>query len=1278
MASIFELDKKRGTKTTTTPKKSYSIFDEEATTGVTSSSTKKEEDGGFSLGSFALDVVKAPFKTLAAPFAMFESGIRGLEGKKQETALQQFAFNKTKAGSKQEAGAAAERAFDALTFGIGGSAIAAVGKQIVKEGGKATLKQIVKQAFTKGGAKVVAKHTLLDASVGAGYGVAGTFQEDDTTNTQLATSALIGAGIGILLPPLFEIGIRGAGLAGRGISKSIAELVDRTATRLEDTIEKATAKVVLQPWHLPNVQVASKQSLKTTFADVASRALRRVQRIDFDIRRGVFKEAEVERVFGRAEKAGIVKEGTALVQTELTQRANAAAANKAKTRIERYVKEITRFGSDEHFYGKQWSQYMDLVDRMEKGLLPEGTSASELLANFTRFRAEVRQRGAEFEGAVRNVATTTQRLLRQVLNETREVGRISRDDFDRIVVAHPNYLPHRVLDFAKKELQDTEGTRGISREMKMQKAKGSARSIADPDEAIIEVIIRESYLNERKRALNAFEKSLRGNEEFFGVRRLKTKEQIIKIRDLLVALKDKIRPTKEKLRVAKSERRFTKEEQAKLDTLEKQYDETVETIRDDLSAFLSDEDYRVIASVIPDKEIKPRPIPEELLPLAEGVSRYTTFAKFQASKLWNRLVVKVEQGLFERNGYSGGEEKALRKFFNDAKSRGGRLIKGGERLTLREVTQKGLAKGATEEAKLFRKIGQQGIVTESARDALNLVERELANLKEAKAQIRATLEKIRPEKIAGVDIPSGMSRLRYLNDGIEEEWLIPTDLKRALFSVGHPAVEKLMDILQNSTIGRFATAPARLLKQVATQKNPVFLFLANPIRDVQGANFIAQTTGRDLATSFSQIMARKNPAFASAYQKAQALGVFSSGFVSSEIKPMDLTYRALQKHGIFSKSLSDKLLSAPNAIEEAGLLFEQSVRMAVFLNAGARGLSPREAARLAADASVDFGRKGDVTQLLNQVIPYFNATVQGSLGFVRYVGKDPQQYARKAMYLVGIPTIVLRSWNSQYESIDNISDIDKQRNWIIIVSETPGRTSKGKRIMIPHYLKIPKGFPQQFVSYPLEKMLDIGMQDPSLRQDTLNFLAGWATLGTPVDFTDSRGQASVKGIVGGFAPSGTKLPIELVTNYSFFRGKAIEPEWVLKRNKKGQEYWEDVKNLPASEQFSDGSVSEVAELLGGALGLSPSQINYMINTGVFADVLSLVDLGIRLPTGEQTRLEQSRFGREATLFEKIQAVPFLRRFTGSSFYGAIQKEMEEEAKIEQTKAEKKLELFKKR
>ena len=243
----------------------------------------------------------------------------------------------------------------------------------------------------------------------------------------------------------------------------------------------------------------------------------------------------------------------------------------------------------------------------------------------------------------------------------------------------------------------------------------------------------------------------------------------------------------------------------------------------------------------------------------------------------------------------------------------------------------------------------------------------------------------------------------------------------------------------------------------------------------------------------------------------------------------------------------------------------------------AKGASEDEAKRYGAHAArnntINFARAGEYGSVLNSVLPYLNAGIQGARTFVRNTKERPLQTAAKVAVLSTLPTVTTTLWNisdpKRKAAYDDISDYEKEGN-IIIVPDNPVKDPTTGRWNV---VKIP-------VSQELANLNNIARNGVEAENGDKNFDSKKALAGL-VGTTTSLNVGSAREAENQLLPQALKPGIEALNNKNLFTGNDIVPE--------------SQKELPASEQYGDYT-SGTAKTLGKALNLSPRQIDNFIKT----------------------------------------------------------------------------------
>lgn len=306
--------------------------------------------------------------------------------------------------------------------------------------------------------------------------------------------------------------------------------------------------------------------------------------------------------------------------------------------------------------------------------------------------------------------------------------------------------------------------------------------------------------------------------------------------------------------------------------------------------------------------------------------------------------------------------------------------------------------------------------------------------------------------------------------------------------------------------------------------------------------------------------------YSSSEQIVKSLDEMAGGKAWKDRSAADI-WRALMKYPAFASEF-----------------IESSTRMGEFMKARKKGASLEEAAQAARELTLDFSRSGVQGEKVNQIVPFFNAVLQGGDKMVRLIKQDPVGTGTKlAMYIV-LPSLALWALNHDEDWYKEIDLEVKATCWLL-----------------PGGLRIPK--PQEagiLFGSGIEAVLDQAFnKDPEA-------IGNW-----------------IKVFVGNMAPSIMPtifLPlIEWQANYSFFRGQSITPQ--------------RLQNLPDELQYTPNT-SAAARTLGGAMKLSPVKIDNFIRGYTGTMGMTLVQ-----------QLDWFADEKQNMPYKKVSEWPFLRDFT---------------------------------
>ena len=214
------------------------------------------------------------------------------------------------------------------------------------------------------------------------------------------------------------------------------------------------------------------------------------------------------------------------------------------------------------------------------------------------------------------------------------------------------------------------------------------------------------------------------------------------------------------------------------------------------------------------------------------------------------------------------------------------------------------------------------------------------------------------------------------------------------------------------------------------------------------------------------------------------------------------------RHGYKPHQIIKWLRTVAEISEEANRLSEFGRALEV---EGTTRLGMEIAAFAARDLSVDFAKIGLQTKMLNQIIPFFNATVQGGDKLIRSMAdpKHRKEFLPRAIGFILLPSLIL-AWLNQDD--DNIKEFYGEERDFNFITKINGQ-----------YLKIPVPFETGVLVHGLTQR----MYDFFIKKDPEAF----------EQFMGSILSATLPGAIPTFAHPA----IETAANKNFFTGARIIP-----------------------------------------------------------------------------------------------------------------------------------------
>lgn len=413
---------------------------------------------------------------------------------------------------------------------------------------------------------------------------------------------------------------------------------------------------------------------------------------------------------------------------------------------------------------------------------------------------------------------------------------------------------------------------------------------------------------------------------------------------------------------------------------------------------------------------------------------------------------------------------------------------------------------------------------------------------------------------------------------------------------------RMLDKDQSNMVAKILSYPANWLRAGATL-SPEFI-LRNPVRDMIGASIYSKHGFIPVVDTFKGL---------SLFLKKGELywEYMKSGAAHAAMVSLDRDYLGGQLRDIMSReSKVTKLIKNPievlRAMSEAT---EMATRLAEFDNArkGYTGVSnrlfgkdrkpltAREAALESRDITLDFSRRGSHTKKANQVIAFFNATIQGADKMARAFKEDPRGMTVKTMLYITLPSVLLWYMNKDDERYQELPQWEKDTFWII-----PGKENM---------YRVPKPFEAGVLfGTSFERMLQY-FDDAKNNRKSVGF--------------KGFGDRVIDSLAPSFMPTAMIPVVEAMTNYSLFRQRNIIPQ--------------SQENLPAHLQYG-ANTSEVAKFVGDKINVSP----YIVDNTIRGYGGGLAGLGL-------SGIDAATGAKENNASKKWYEAPGLRGFTAAPY-----------------------------
>lgn len=416
----------------------------------------------------------------------------------------------------------------------------------------------------------------------------------------------------------------------------------------------------------------------------------------------------------------------------------------------------------------------------------------------------------------------------------------------------------------------------------------------------------------------------------------------------------------------------------------------------------------------------------------------------------------------------------------------------------------------------------------------------------------------------------------FLRNGIKETHQVDPEIKRVMDNINPYQLNALEKVIG---------APARLLRAGATALNPVFT-ASNILKDQLGQAVIS----RDARAT----TAPKNVAAGVGNATSDFFGGPTSELYKEYIRrggdrtQYDLTRNAKKTAEVVERVRGGRKVSAWQALrhpittlEDANAITEKATRFQGFkgiyeksIREGADHEQAVENATMAAlEHTVNFSRAGSWGRIINLIVPYSNAAIQGGRTLANAVKARPFATTTKGFAWVGTPIAAATLWNTsdpeRKKVYDNLKPYEKQNNLILIKPGT--KVTDVQKNGSYDIIKIPLPPDIGSIFQPIRRGIEAarGGKAPNAQEVAADVTKPFVG---PLDVS-SRG-AFTNSII----PQVAKPAINQAANKDFYTGSQVVPD-----------YMADAQTNPTKRVKKN--TSSTARIIGEAAGIEPVRVD---------------------------------------------------------------------------------------
>ncbi len=445
---------------------------------------------------------------------------------------------------------------------------------------------------------------------------------------------------------------------------------------------------------------------------------------------------------------------------------------------------------------------------------------------------------------------------------------------------------------------------------------------------------------------------------------------------------------------------------------------------------------------------------------------------------------------------------------------------------------------------------------------------------------------------------AGYDTLNYMENGKKVTYEVPklvaTEMKNINKATGD--VGKVLKVLG---------APTRALRAGATSNNPLFA-ASNLIRDQLQTLY----TGK-LSTTFSPTGNKKaiQAVFGIGKEgKALQAELRRNGIIGNEYRQTygyrDLVDQIKNETSVPKKAL-ERLKHPINAMGDLIGKTEEFTRAQQYFGTKGDATAKAQAAR---NNTLNFSRGGSAVRVLNRVIPFLNANIQGGRMLTNQIAQRPVRTTVALTATAGLLAAARSMASMQNQELwDRISDEEKKNNLIIMGPDAKYNSETNR---VDGLIKIP--LPQ--MTYPISDAVNnLDLSDEN-KAASLAELAGTIfTAFTGIEAPDFSGDSLgdvIRPVANQLTPTIAKPLIEAVTNTDMYTGRDIVSEYDKNKNPedKGAKYTSEVAkqiskvtniDAPIIDQFISGYGGSLASNLADGVGKEGNPVSNFMKEGAY-------------------------------------------------------------------------------